>query len=103
MTALHRDNYENVYVQVLGRKHFALLPSLCLPCVNERSLPPATYARRSARDQALDLRRDHADDVPFALWDPDAPTAHATPYSALARPMRVTLEPGDMLYLPAMG
>jgi jumonji domain-containing protein 7 len=40
--------------------------------------------------------------VPFATWDPDVPEANATPYSQLADPMEVILEPGDMLYLPAM-
>ncbi|KAJ4385944.1 hypothetical protein N0V85_007953, partial [Neurospora sp. IMI 360204] len=37
-TALHKDNYENIYVQIRGRKHFVLLPPHCLPCVNEREL-----------------------------------------------------------------
>ena len=119
-TALHRDNYENLYVQVAGRKHFALLPPLCQPCVNERDLAPATYAR--VDDGALALRRDYvADDttaaaakgdvdpegggapkVPFAIWDPELPDRRGTPYSHLARPMDVTLNSGDMLYLPAM-
>lgn len=121
-TALHRDNYENVYVQVRGRKHFALLPPLCQPCVNEKELRAATYARESGREGekgGLVLRLDDSgegrDDrggageievaanvVPFAVWDPDVPDVNATRYSHLARPLRVTLEPGDMLYLPAM-
>ncbi|KAI1076071.1 phospholipase A2 [Whalleya microplaca] len=103
-TALHRDNYENVYVQVAGRKHFVLLPALCQPCVHERELPPATYAREEGQDSGvLRLRRDEeGENVPFATWDPDRPAERATKYSHLARPMRVTLNPGDMLYLPAM-
>lgn len=40
--------------------------------------------------------------VPFATWDPDDPEVNATPLSRLAEPIRVTLEKGDMLYLPAM-
>lgn len=130
VTALHRDNYENVYVQVAGRKRFVLLPPLCQPCVAERDLPPAHYTRRrrcrgattAGRNPDDDENDDDDDDdkdlvlvmeddeggaaaaaaVPFATWDPDDPDARATPYSALARPMRVTLDPGDMLYLPAM-
>ncbi|KAF0331536.1 phospholipase a2 [Colletotrichum asianum] len=117
VTALHKDNYENIYVQVRGRKHFILLPPLCHPCVNEQSLTPATYHRQrkesSADDLILELDRDDdndaggeeakmADKVPFATWDPDFPQVNATPYSHLAEPVRVTLEPGDMLYLPAM-
>ncbi|KAI0023537.1 phospholipase A2 [Xylariomycetidae sp. FL0641] len=119
VTALHRDNYENIYVQVLGRKHFVLLPPLCQPCVGERALRPARYVRREGEAGGLVLRTDSHDEdededegvndesrsrekVPFATWDPDDPTANATPYSHLAQPMRVTLEPGDMLYLPAL-
>jgi peptidyl-lysine (3S)-dioxygenase / protease len=100
VTALHKDNYENIYVQVLGKKHFVLLPPLCHPCVNERMLKPTTYSRT---ENGLALNPDaEGDAVPFAIWDPDRTEANATPYSQYARPMRVTLEPGDMLYLPAM-
>lgn len=103
VTALHKDNYENIYVQVLGRKHFVLLPPLCQPCVNEQALRPASYIRGTvSRREGLDLTLEVGDDVPFATWDPDEPDAATTQYSNLASPLRVTLEPGDMLYLPAM-
>ncbi|KAI1436001.1 phospholipase A2 [Xylaria sp. CBS 124048] len=110
VTALHRDNYENVYVQIAGRKHFVLLPPVFQPCVNEQDLEPATYIRsqdevqQRGRVEGLVLRMDKGADgnVPFATWDPDKPGVRATSYSHLAEPMRVTLEPGDMLYLPAM-
>ncbi|KAI1638612.1 phospholipase A2 [Biscogniauxia mediterranea] len=118
VTALHRDNYENIYVQVAGQKHFALLPALFQPCVNERDLVPASYVRlphqgNNGNDKEdndarvgkgpLELRKDEDETtVPFAIWDPDNPTTRATAYSHLAEPVRVTLNPGDMLYLPAM-
>ncbi|KAI1155715.1 cupin-like domain-containing protein [Nemania diffusa] len=118
VTALHRDNYENVYVQIAGRKHFVLLPPLFQPCVNEQDLKPATYTRghqiegqqKEEKERRLLLRMDGSIDgnkngapkVPFATWNPDTPEVQATPYSHLAKPMRVSLEPGDMLYLPAM-
>ncbi|OTA04274.1 hypothetical protein A9Z42_0048640 [Trichoderma parareesei] len=99
-TALHKDNFENIFVQIVGRKHFVLLPPLFHACVNEDLVLPATYVRQGegfalAVDQDSPL-------VPLATWDPDEPERNATPLSALARPLRVTLEPGDMLYLPAM-
>ncbi|CAK7267112.1 hypothetical protein SEPCBS119000_002373 [Sporothrix epigloea] len=110
VTAMHRDNYENIYVQVLGRKHFVLLPSLCQPCVNEQPLEQYSYVRADDNFQLVPETADggaqghDGDDgtVPFALWDPDVPLKNETPYSTLAEPMRVTLDPGDMLYLPAM-
>ncbi|KAK7749736.1 hypothetical protein SLS53_000315 [Cytospora paraplurivora] len=108
VTALHKDNYENIYVQIRGQKHFVLLPPHSHPCVNEKPLRPGTYAPNDD-SQRLQLVMDAGDGsgqevqrVPFAIWDPDCPDDNATPYSRLAEPMRVTLEPGDMLYLPAM-
>lgn len=44
VTALHKDNYENLYCQVIGSKHFVLLPPVEMACVNEKQLPSATYA-----------------------------------------------------------
>ncbi|KAK4219437.1 cupin-like domain-containing protein [Rhypophila decipiens] len=132
-TALHKDNYENIYVQILGKKHFVLLPPHCRPCVNEKLLRPASYKRVVNDDDdpsplllsettghvlsKLKLELDKIEEasesghgensglVPFATWDPedDGPSGdYATPYSKLAQPVKVTLEPGDMLYLPAM-
>jgi len=40
--------------------------------------------------------------VPFATWDPDEPEENETPYSRYSQPLRVTLEEGDMLYLPTL-
>ena len=111
VTALHKDNYENVYVQILGKKHFVLLPPVEAACVNERALLAATYARRdndcagdTLSKEELVIKVDGAGDeyVPFATWDPDAPEEHATPFSGCSRPLRVTLDEGDMLYLPAL-
>ncbi|KAI9158802.1 Bifunctional peptidase and (3S)-lysyl hydroxylase [Paramyrothecium foliicola] len=100
ITAAHRDNFENIYVQIAGRKHFVLLPALCHPCMNEKLLRPATYIR--CDDGELSLQMDHESvPVPFATWDPDRPEVNAAALSHLARPVRITLQPGDMLYLPA--
>ena len=40
--------------------------------------------------------------VPCATWDPDQPAEEREGWSRLCREMRVTLRPGDMLYLPAL-
>lgn len=121
-TALHKDNYENIYVQVLGRKHFVLMPPVEAACVAERSVLAATYAMKNGEGSAVpkndvdngggqrDMQRDDLiikidapeEYVPFATWDPDSPAVNATPYSHLSRPLRVTLEEGDVLYLPAL-
>ncbi len=114
-SALHRDPYENIYVQVLGQKHFVLLPPVETPCVNEKVLPAATYVSsptspsrckvvKAKEDEEFTLTPkldDPPSSVPFAIWDPDIPEARATEFSSLSKPLRVTLEPGDLLYLPA--
>lgn len=103
-TALHKDNYENIYVQILGQKHFVLLPPVDAPCVAEKEVLAGTYAPSSP--SSLDSLKIQIDDpeayVPFATWDPDVPERNPTPFSQYAQPMRVTLEEGDMLYLPAL-
>ncbi|KAK7606688.1 cupin-like domain-containing protein [Phyllosticta paracitricarpa] len=115
-TVLHKDNYENIYVQVLGRKHFTLMPPVESACVNEQELPAARYgprymngekgAEESLPDEQLrDLEvkmAEGSEKVPCPIWDPDAPTKRTSPFSDLAQPLKVTLESGDMLYLPAM-
>lgn len=96
VTALHRDNYENIYCQILGSKDFVLLPPVETACVNERFLPSATYS------ETMDIIPDDpSTQVPCATWDPDKPSENRTEFSHLSKPARVRLDPGDMLYLPA--
>ncbi|KAJ4145705.1 hypothetical protein LMH87_004544 [Akanthomyces muscarius] len=101
VTATHKDNFENIYVQIRGRKHFVLLSPLHHHCMNENHLQPATYARNPQGQLSL-LPDEDTTPVPFATWDPDHPSRNCAPLSRFAQPVRVTLEPGDMLYLPAM-
>jgi jumonji domain-containing protein 7 len=104
VTALHKDNYENIYVQVVGEKHFVLLPPVAHACIGEKILNPASYVRKEGEKGELGnlvVVEEEGDAVPFATWDPDSPSERATPYSKLASPLRVTLGPGDMMYLPA--
>ena len=131
VTALHRDNYENIYCQVSGQKHFVLLPPIEAPCVNENIVPCAAYENTSSksehqnantasrsrsdnvdvettsamscRNQQLVLLPEHPQRaVPFPIWDPDKPEQDQTLFSCLGRPLRVTLNPSDLLYLPAL-
>nr|POF13783.1 jmjc domain-containing protein 7 [Quercus suber] len=106
VTALHKDNYENIYVQVRGRKHFLLLPPVEMPCVNEREVLRGRYVPVH-EDETLSPPLEVVPDVsgervPVPTWDPDFPERNATDYSHLSRPLRVTLHEGDVLYLPAM-
>ena len=100
VTALHKDNYENVYCQIVGQKHFVLLPPIAQACVAEKDLSSASYSRVDGVLGVVEETRQ--DKIPFPTWDPDDPMRQPTPYSYLASPIRVTLESGDMLYLPAL-
>ena len=107
VTALHRDNYENIYVQIRGEKHFVLLSPVEMPCVNEQALRQARYVPLSESESKLDgglvLEASEPEQLlPVPTWDPDEPEKRATPYSHLSKPLRVSLREGDMLYLPAM-
>lgn len=88
-------------MQIIGQKHFVLLPPIAHPCVGEQFLQPAHYECDASTGQ-LEIQLEEGDLVPFATWDPENPRSKGTIYSDLARPVVVTLEPGDMLYLPAM-
>ena len=106
VTALHKDNYENIYVQVRGEKQFVLLSPMEMPCVNEQALCEAHYRPSKCRelrpDDELVIQCSADELLPVPTWDPDNRDFRATRYSHLARPLRVTLKEGDMLYLPAM-
>jgi peptidyl-lysine (3S)-dioxygenase / protease len=106
VTALHKDNYENIYVQAIGKKHFVLLPPVEAACINEQTLPAATYHSKLADPETtgdLEVQLDDpAETVPFATWDPDVPEKRPTAFSRLSKPLKVTLDVGDMLYLPAL-
>ncbi|KAK5687307.1 hypothetical protein LTS10_001445 [Elasticomyces elasticus] len=101
VTSLHKDNYENIYIQIRGQKDFVLMPPVEMPCVNEQLLRPGRYILTD--DGELEVRLDEeAERIPVATWDPDEPEQRTTSYSHLAKPLRVTLREGDLLYLPSM-
>ena len=103
VTALHRDNYENVYCQILGKKHFVLIPPTEAACVREKLLDQATYARDENGEWII-KKDDGTDRVPCAMWTLDSrdETGKVEGYERLCRPIEVSLERGDMLYLPAL-
>ncbi|EME86261.1 uncharacterized protein MYCFIDRAFT_88328 [Pseudocercospora fijiensis CIRAD86] len=102
-TSLHKDNYENIYVQVRGQKHFVLLPPVDMPCVNEKPVACGRYQPSSETSLEFEPRlQADAEPVPVPTWDPDEPQTRATEFSSLSKPTRISLNEGDMFYLPAM-
>lgn len=83
--------------------------------MQEAELRLATYARDSSCGLkiVMDEQEDgeEAEKVPVAMWDPDSVEGGKEGegdgdgrgmYKGLVTPMRVKLEQGDMLYLPAL-
>jgi jumonji domain-containing protein 7 len=112
VSVLHKDHYENIFTQICGQKEFVLLPPVEAPCVNERSVLSATYTPRDDEcilgswdlgKNDLWIKVDYPEEyIPLPTWDPENPMENTTPYSKYSRPIRVTVNPGDILYLPAL-
>lgn len=98
-----------------------LLPPVAWAGVGEKVLRPASYRRRGGsgvqkggqdggggkrEEGGFEIVEEEGEGVPFATWDPDLKAGvedgNGTRYSRFVEPMRVSLEEGDMLYLPAL-
>lgn len=102
-TTLHHDPYENLYVQIRGRKIFTLFPPQAYHFLDERRYATGEYVLRGGLDQCcgdpsadLTVRKFPAD-APKVPWltMPAENHPHGTPY-------KVVLDPGETLYLPAL-
>lgn len=99
VTALHKDPYENIYCQMVGSKHFFLRPSTEMACVSEEPFPAGRYIRTGS---GFDIEEDRPSNlVPLPTVNPAARERKDNIFSRLSKPLEVTLNPGDMLYLPA--
>jgi len=75
--------------------------------VNEKKLRSESYVLRFNESSLADAQLQTDIDEPLSwafhpLWDPDKPETNATAFSSKVIPMQVTLNPGDILYLPAL-
>ncbi|BFZ55424.1 hypothetical protein PYCC9005_002465 [Savitreella phatthalungensis] len=86
-TTTHNDPFENLFMQVTGRKRFILWPPEDVAFMREREYPSGRYRA----DMTID-RSEVPVAWPMPAWPPDA----------RASPMQVTLNEGELLYLPAM-
>ena len=73
--------------------------------MNDRVLERGRYQPREDADAGSGLvvvMDEVAESVPVATWDPEEPGLRPSEFLRHSRPMRVTLEEGDMMYLPAL-
>ncbi|KAK9434579.1 Clavaminate synthase-like protein [Lipomyces doorenjongii] len=96
-TSLHKDPYENLHVQVLGQKVFKLISPAEHICVKESMLTKATYQKLSV---GFNLTAE-TERQPWPTLDPDAVDSRDY-WQSKVRVLEVVLNPGDILYLPAL-
>ncbi|KAL8290299.1 hypothetical protein RQP46_003238 [Phenoliferia psychrophenolica] len=101
VTSMHKDPYENIYLVVRGSKTFTLLPPSEFYCLHEREFPSASYTFTPPSSFTL-TPSSPPSSTPWIPVDPTSPDLSLFPRFAHAQPLTVTLEAGDMLYLPAL-
>ncbi|KAF9924797.1 JmjC domain-containing protein 7 [Linnemannia zychae] len=114
-TSLHKDHYENMYAVITGRKIFTLIPPTEQFCLHEKSYIAATYV-----DTADSTGSSSSSTTPRYKLEPLNPEVHTKwialnpshepkeeifekyPRYQMCQPFKVVVNPGEMLYLPAM-
>ena len=99
---LHYDDYENLLCQIWGRKELILYPPSDLTSLYYVGRPKGKltygYPSKFTRDPAT---VDQGSFVFGSSVNLDAPDMRRHPKFKNASPIRVVLEPGDVIYLPA--
>jgi len=93
---LHHDYHDNLYVVVRGRKSFVLFPPRDLPFLYTRGRP-----LRADPNGVVHYGRQAVPEPHFSVLDTEKADLERYPKFAFARPRRITVEQGDLLYLPA--
>ncbi|KAG0353784.1 JmjC domain-containing protein 7 [Podila minutissima] len=118
-TSLHKDHYENLYSVIAGRKIFTLIPPTEQFCLHEKQYIAATYVDTTETPSPSPSSQTETPSPRYKL-EPMDPLTH-TKWIALnpahepredlyekyprfqwCQPFRVELNPGELLYLPAM-
>ncbi|EDW72609.1 uncharacterized protein Dwil_GK17091 [Drosophila willistoni] len=98
ITSMHKDPYENLYCVVAGHKDFILIPPHQLSCVPRKTYPTGIYKRKPCGQFYIDPIADEATE--WVSIDPLAPDYANYPEYAKAKPLKVRVNAGDILYLP---
>jgi peptidyl-lysine (3S)-dioxygenase / protease len=100
VTSLHKDHYENIYAVIRGQKKFTLYPPTNYPLMYERKYPQAEY-EMEGDDFHIKVSKDDGE-IPWISVDPNNPDFEKFPNFEFATPYVVTLNTGDLLYLPSL-
>ncbi|KAM7254774.1 hypothetical protein ACFE04_020015 [Oxalis oulophora] len=108
-TSFHKDHYENLYAVVSGKKHFTLLPPTDVHRLYVRKYPAAHYLYSEDSGEFTLEMDEPARNVPWCSVNPyPAPEDRESEmekfplYFNGPKPYEVTVNAGEILYLPSM-
>ena len=99
-TTAHQDLYENLYVVVRGSKTFTLLPPQDVHRLGIRPFRDARWAPAADGSPRMELHLE-GDPSTTTPWIPYDLEDEAFCAAAGLAPLRVTLHPGELLYIPS--
>ncbi|KAF9399055.1 JmjC domain-containing protein 7 [Mortierella sp. AD011] len=122
-TSLHKDHYENIYGVIAGRKIFTLIPPTEQYCLHEKQYIAATYtdtqnsnsgstpssSTNSLSTSSPRYKLEPMEPLTYTKWialnpshEPRSELLEKYPRFHMCQPFRIELNPGELLYLPAM-
>jgi jumonji domain-containing protein 7 len=99
VSSAHKDHYENLYVQICGKKIFYILPPSAVTHLDVQMYKAARYQKQGEQWNIIPNDDNYSTTVPWIKLD----FRHA--YESHLNniyPMKVELSPGDVLYLPSL-
>lgn len=99
-TSIHKDPYENCYAVIRGQKTFILCPPSEYYCMHESLYQNAIYEPNEMTGK-LEIKPLESE-TPWIPVNPLYPDFTKFPRFAHANPITITVNEGDMLYLPAL-
>jgi len=109
VSSIHKDFFENLYCVLEGEKIFTLLPPSDVAFLPTRRVPMRRYAVDSSvsfppkRSDVVLIDEQGGEVLSWIDLDPEDPLAREQyPPFALASPLRVHVQKGEVLYLPAL-
>eukprot|EP01083_Nonionella_stella_P050743 134888_1 len=101
VSSLHQDPYENIYAVIAGSKHFTLLPPTDLPWLHRTKFRKGKYFKEDDGNWRI-ITSEPEEFVEWIPVDPNSPNFEEFPKFRHTHPLRCTIKPGELLYLPAL-
>lgn len=112
---MHKDHYENIFCVASGIKTFTICPPADALFFQEKKIPSGQF-RHDEQGWTVDLHKDGHEEPQMVRWiesdieriaedsslDDRLDYIGKFPFLQYVHPMKVTLEAGDMFYLPSL-